>query len=99
MKQGPKPRTQWAWDAVELEPREVSLIKAMAAQHPDAFEICVSKICRADSLSFAAGGEDGRRATDFAEGMRFAGRQMRRARDARLPAAGRGAPPSDLPNS
>lgn len=94
-----QPAVRWAWDAVELEPREVSLIKAMAAQHPEAFEICVTKICRADALSFAAGGEDGRRATDFAEGMRFAGRQMRRARDAKLPTTGRGSPPADLPNS
>jgi hypothetical protein len=91
---------QWPWDEVELPTREVSLIKAMAAQHPEAFEICAQRLCRVDSLSFTAGGDEGRRATDFAEGMRFAGRQMRRVRDARMPTtSSRGAPPADLPNS
>jgi hypothetical protein len=94
-----KPKASWAWDEVQLTPRETSLVKAMAQQHPEAFEICIARLCKADHVSFAAGGEDGRRATDFAEGMRFAGNQMRRARDARMPATGRGAPPADLPNS
>lgn len=82
-----------------LEPGEISAIKAMAAQHPKAFETCISKICRTDAISFAAGGIDGQRATDFAEGMRFAGKQMRNVRDARMPTASRGAPPDDLPNA
>lgn len=71
----------------------------MAAQHPEAFAICAEKLCRVNAMSFAAGGEDGRRATDFAEGMRFAGKQMMNARDAKMPISGRGAPPADLPNS
>jgi hypothetical protein len=71
----------------------------MAAAHPEAFEICARKICRLDLISFAAGGEDGRRATDFAEGLRFAGKQMLNARDARMPTSSRGAPPAELPNS
>lgn len=87
------------WEHGFLELREISLIKAMAFQHPEAFAICVEKICRGNAMSFTAGGEEGRRATDFAEGMRFAGHAMVNARDARLPTAGRGAPPDDLPNS
>lgn len=87
------------WDDVLLEPHETSAVKAMAAQHPKAFEILVSRICRVDAISFAAGGVDGQRATDFAEGMRFAGKQMRNVRDAVMPTLTRGAPPSDLPNS
>lgn len=86
------------WDDVLLEPGEISAIKAMAAQHPRAFEVVISKICRTDAISFAAGGIDGQRATDFAEGMRFAGKQMRNVRDTRLPSHSRGAPP-DLPNA
>src|SRR5690349_19500350 len=93
------PAPTWAWDPVMLAPREVSAIKAMAAAHPEAFEICARKICRLDAISFAAGGEDGRRATDFAEGLRFAGKQMLNARDAKLATSPRGAPPAELPNS
>jgi hypothetical protein len=84
---------------VLLELAEISLIKAMAVQHPRAFEICVTKICGVDAISFAAGGVDGQRATDFAEGKRFAGKQMRNVRDAVMPNYSRGAPPPDLPNS
>lgn len=87
------------WDDVLLEPADISAIKAMAAQHPRAFDICLNKICRLDAISFAAGGLDGQRATDFAEGMRFAGKQMRNVRDATMPSFSRGAPPPDLPNS
>jgi hypothetical protein len=84
---------------VLLEPAEVSAIKAMAAQHPRAFELCVTKICGVDAISFAAGGIDGQRATDFAEGKRFAGKQMRNVRDAIMRSFSRGAPPPELPNS
>ena len=82
------------WDDVLLEPGEVSLIKAMAAQHARAFEICVTKICGVDAISFTAGGIDGQRATDFAEGKRFAGKQMRNVRDVTMPSFSRGAPPA-----
>jgi hypothetical protein len=93
------PAPRFPWEHGFLESRKVSLIKAMASQHPEAFRICVEEICRTNSLSFTAGGEEGRRATDFAEGMRFAGRAMLNARDAVMPTTGRKAPPDDLPNS
>lgn len=87
------------WDDILLLPGEVSSIKAMAAQHPRAFELVVTRICGADAISFSAGGIDGQRATDFAEGKRFAGKQMRNVRDMIMPTQSRGAPPADLPNS
>lgn len=99
MKRPAPVRAEMPWEHGFLEPREISLVKAMAKQHPEAFAICVERICRVNAMSFTAGAEDGRRATDFAEGMRFAGRAMLNARDARLPVSGRGAPPDDLPNS
>lgn len=95
-----QPRPRWAWDPVELELHEISAIKAVALQHPAAFACIVEKIARVDSISFAAGGVDGQRATDFAEGMRFVGKQLRNIRDLKMPSptSGKG-PPPDLPNS
>lgn len=97
----PRPRSRHdrrPWDDVLLQPGEISAIKAMAMQHPRAYELVIGRICRVDAISFAAGGVDGQRATDFAEGMRFTGKQMRNIRDERLPSHSRGAPP-ELPNS
>lgn len=98
-KPAPNRHDRRPWDDVLLEPAEISAVKAMAAQHPKAFEICVTKICGVDAISFAAGGIDGQRATDFAEGKRFAGKQMRNVANAVMPTYSRGAPPAELPNS
>jgi hypothetical protein len=92
------PASRYPWDPVELEPREISGIKAMAAQHPVAFA-AVLKIARTDEMSFSAGGEDGRRATDYAEGKRAVGVTLRGILAMKLQPEGRGAPPDDLPNS
>lgn len=92
------PPPAWPWDDVHLEPHEVSEIKAMAAQHPAAFETITQKVLGLNRLSFTSGGEDGRRATDFGEGMKFGGRQLIRIRDMKMPVHSRGAPP-ELPNS
>lgn len=66
-------KQQHAWDPVYLEVHEVSAIKALAHAHPEAFKLIIHKICRVGELSFAAGGEDGRRETDYAEGKRAIG--------------------------
>jgi hypothetical protein len=92
------PRPRMPWDPVEFELAEVSAIKAMAAQHPRAFEVVLQKICRLDAMSFTAGGEDGRRASDYAEGKRAVGDTLRQLRDLAMPSPVRGAP-ADLPNS
>lgn len=71
------PKIYWPWDPIELEASEVAMIKNMAVGHPQAFTIVLEKICRVDSMSFTIGGEDGRRASDFAEGKTWIGRTLR----------------------
>lgn len=86
------------WDPVQLELHEISAVKAIAAQHPVGYE-AILKICRVDEISFTAGGEDGRRATDYAEGKRGVGITLRSVVAMRMPTAARSAPPAELPNS
>ena len=99
------PAQRWPWDPVLLEPFEVSAIKAVAAQMPIAFA-AIEKICGTDRMSFTVGGEEGRRATDFAEGQRHVGRMLRQIRDGKMPgpkptefrdphAVPKGAPPGE----
>jgi hypothetical protein len=38
----------------------------------------LNAVCRVDDMSFRIGGEDGRRATDFAEGKRYVANQYRK---------------------
>lgn len=93
------PRAPWPWDDAQLELAEVSSIKAIAAQHPVGFAAIIDKICRTDLRSFTPGGEDGRRASDYAEGGRGVGRALRAIAAMKMPTVTRGAPPNDLPNS
>lgn len=79
------PAPRWPWDQVELELHEISAIKAMAAQFPAAWAAIVHKIAGADRMSFTAGGEDGRRASDFAEGRRWVGNTLRQVLATRTP--------------
>ena len=51
---------------------------ASCAQQQRAFEFVVRTLCETDRMTFWPGGEDGRRATDFAEGKRWVGLQLRR---------------------
>jgi hypothetical protein len=83
-------KARWPWSAVDLAPHEVSAIKAIS---PGAFE-ALEKICGTDRMSFTAGGEDGRRATDFAEGRRWVGNTLRQIREMKMPG-----PPKEQPNS
>lgn len=75
----------WPWDLVQLTLAEASSIKAIASQHPMGYAAIVDKICGADRLSFTAGGDDGRRATDFSEGKRWVASAIRQAVDAQMP--------------
>lgn len=72
-----RPAPKYPWDPALLEKHEISAIKAMAAQHAVGFAAIVEKICRADDLSFTVGGVDGQRATDYAEGKRAVGVNLR----------------------
>lgn len=51
---------------------------ANAAQQQRAIEFIERRLCATDRMSFYPGGDDGRRATDFAEGKRWVGSQIRR---------------------
>ncbi len=51
---------------------------ANAAQQKRAVTFIERTLCATDRMSFYPGGEDGRRATDFAEGKRWVGSQLRR---------------------
>jgi hypothetical protein len=92
------PAARAPWDPIFLEAHEISAIKAIAAQHAVGFA-AILKIARVDEMSFSAGGEDGRRATDYAEGKRAVGVTLRQIAAMKLQQPGRGAPPDDLPNS
>jgi hypothetical protein len=90
-----KPAPIWPWDRLWLPPHEISAIKAMAASHPAAFELLLIKVCRVDNISMTAGGLDGQRATDFAEGRRWVGNTLRMIRDLVLAPTTRGPPPGE----
>ncbi len=51
---------------------------ASSAQQQRAYDYVVRALCETDRMTFWPGGEDGRRATDFAEGKRWVGLQLRR---------------------
>jgi hypothetical protein len=55
--------------------------QASAAQQQRAYDYVVRTLCETDRMTFwpgIQGMEDGRRATDFAEGKRWVGLQLRR---------------------
>lgn len=89
-----KPRAsgvRWPWSQVELEPHEVSAIKALATSNPHVWS-ALEKITGVDAMSFCAGGPEGDRATAFAEGKRWVGGTLRQIRDMKMP--GTATPPS-----
>jgi hypothetical protein len=97
----PIARERWPWDQVQLEIHEVSAIKAI----PQAAFDAILKVAGIDQMSFASGGEEGRRATDFAEGKRWVGATLRTIRNMKMPgpkptetgphAVPKGAPPGE----
>lgn len=74
-------RERWPWDQVHLARHEISAIKAIPQPAFDA----ILKVAGIDLMSFASGGEEGRRATDFAEGKKWVGATLRTIRTMRLP--------------
>lgn len=96
----PKTRLPWQLPVAEIPHDAVVAIKALADgaadqfQQRTAFAFIRDGLCEVEKMSFWPGGEDGRRATDFAEGKRWVGDQLRRI--VRLQPAGtdpRGEPP------
>jgi len=72
------------WQMPQIEDADIFALQAMATgtanagQQQRAYEYVVRALCETDRMSFWPGGEDGKRATDFAEGKRWVGVQLRR---------------------
>jgi hypothetical protein len=80
----PKFQPDRPWQMPRIEDADIFALQAVAtgtandAQQQRAFEYVVCALCDTDRMTFWPGGEDGKRATDFAEGKRWVGLQLRR---------------------
>lgn len=81
----PKPPQPSApWRTPETDDPDIFALQAIArgiaseGQQQRAWAYIVATLCATDRMSFYPGGEDGRRASDFAEGKRWIGLQLRR---------------------
>lgn len=77
-------RAPLPWDRVDLSNTEVASIRAVSEGVADpeqqrvAYKAIIHKLCAVDRASFTIlGGDEGRRATDFAEGKRWVGNTIR----------------------
>jgi len=72
------------WQMPRIEDVDIFAIQAIAegvandGQQRRAYDYIVRVLCETDRMTFWPGGEDGKRATDFAEGKRWIGVQLRR---------------------
>lgn len=72
------------WQLPVTENPDIFALQAVAkgianeSQQKQAWDYITRKLCETDRMSFWPGGDDGRRATDFAEGKRWIGIQLRR---------------------
>jgi hypothetical protein len=72
------------WQMPHIEDADIFALQAVAkgiandAQQQRAYDYVVRALCEPDRMTFWPGGEDGKRATDFAEGKRWVGVQLRR---------------------
>jgi hypothetical protein len=80
----PKSQPDRPWRMPQIEDADIFALQAVAkgtannAQQLRAYEYVVRTLCETDRMTFWPGGEDGKRATDFAEGKRWVGVQLRR---------------------
>ncbi|MCK1501494.1 hypothetical protein [Bradyrhizobium sp. 188] len=94
-------RAPLPWDRVDLTNTEVASIRAVSEGVADpeqqrvAYKAIIHKLCAVDRASFTIlGGDEGRRATDFAEGKRWVGNTIRfQIVEREYPVDPRGAPP------
>lgn len=93
----PKPKSQppAPWVAPTIEVADLFALQAVAkgvaneGQQRRAWGYIIRSLCETDRMTFWPGGEDGRRATDFAEGKRWVGLQLRRFEKVRPEMKGR----------
>jgi hypothetical protein len=82
----PRPKSQpdRPWQMPRLEDSDIFALQALSAgianevQQRRAYDYVVRVLCETDRMTFWPGSDDGRRATDFAEGKRWVGLQLRR---------------------
>lgn len=98
----PRPKSQPStpWQLPPIDNKTIFAIQAVAkgianeGQQRHAFDYILRALCETDRMTFWPGGEDGRRATDFAEGKRWVGVQLRRIEKLRPDMSAQGVPPS-----
>ena len=98
----PKPKTQPSapWLLPRLDNADIYALQAVAkgianeGQQRRAWDYVVRILCETDRMTFWPGAEDGKRATDFAEGKRWVGVQLRRIEKLRPDMSQAGLPPS-----
>lgn len=72
------------WQLPPIDAADIFALQALAngnanaVQQKRALEFVVSGLAEEHRMSFYPGGDDGRRASDFAEGKRWVGSQIRR---------------------
>jgi hypothetical protein len=80
----PKSQPDRPWQIPRIDDADIFALQAIAngtasnAQQRRAYEYVIRALCETDRMTFWPGGEDGKRATDFAEGKRWVGLQLRR---------------------
>ncbi len=80
----PRRKTPMPWILAHPEDADIFAVQALAEGRADAhsqrraWEFIRDRLCGGEIMSFWPGGEDGRRATDFAEGKRWVAIQLRR---------------------
>jgi hypothetical protein len=79
------PAWPWPWEMPgTIEDADVYALQALArgeanaSQQKRCLELIGDKLCQTERMSFYPGADDGRRASDFAEGRRWVGIQMAR---------------------
>lgn len=79
-----EPKQRWPWQLPAVESADVFALQAIekglanSGQQQRALAFIVRALTEERRMSFFPGGEDGRRASDFAEGKRWVGLQIAR---------------------
>lgn len=98
----------WPWQIpIGIENADIFALQAIergtanASQQKRAIAFIERDLCATDRMSFYPGGDDGRRASDFAEGKRWVGGQLRRLLKLRPDHGGRPSqePPEPAPET
>lgn len=101
-KSGARPKSQPSapWQLPPIESADIFALQAVSrgkaneVQQQRAWDYITRTLCETDRMTFWPGAEDGRRASDFAEGKRWVGVQLRRIERLRPDMAAMGLPPS-----